>query len=241
MQKGLYLRSKNLFLFRIDILLQLDYLGVFVFAMSGILAASEKKLDLFGGIIISFVTALGGGTLRDLLLNVEIGWIVHTEYIYLVLAGSVFALIFKKITKHIRKTIFLFDSIGISVFTILGVQKALSLDAPIEVSIMFGVMTATFGGVIRDILCNEIPLIFRKEIYATACVFGAFIYVGLFYAQIAFYTFALLGWYLENKQIKVKILFIPFYFFFMNMCVFLGFFRFIKGNQSVLWERAKRG
>lgn len=167
-----------------EVILYLDYIGVFVFAMSGILAASEKRLDLFGGIIIAFVTALGGGTLRDLLLNVEIGWILSTEYIYLVLAGALFALMFKKINRQIRKTIFLFDSIGISIFTILGVQKALSLDAPVEVAIMFGVMTATFGGAIRDILCNEIPLIFRKEIYATACVFGAVVYVGLNYVGL---------------------------------------------------------
>ena len=162
-----------------DIILFLDYFGVFVFAMSGILAASEKKLDLFGGIIIAFVTALGGGTLRDLLLNVEIGWISNTYYIYLVLGGAIFALTFKKITKHIRKTIFLFDSTGISLFTILGVQKALELNTPVEIAVIFGVMTATFGGVIRDTLCNDIPLIFRKEVYATACVVGAINYVVL--------------------------------------------------------------
>lgn len=162
-----------------NVILYLDYLGVFVFAMSGILAASEKKLDLFGGIIIAFVTALGGGTLRDLLLNVEIGWISNTYYLYWVLGGAIFALTFKKISKQIRKTIFLFDSIGISVFTILGVQKALALETPVEIAVIFGVMTATFGGVIRDTLCNDIPLIFRKEIYALACVVGAINYVVL--------------------------------------------------------------
>lgn len=149
--------------------------------MSGVLAASEKQLDLFGGFIIAFVTALGGGTLRDLFLNIDIGWILDTTYIYTVLGGTAFALIFKKIAKHIRKTVYLFDSIGIGLFTILGVQKALALDVPVIVVIMFGVITATFGGVIRDILCNEIPLIFRKEIYATACIVGASIYVALNY------------------------------------------------------------
>ena len=157
----------------------LDYLGVFVFAMSGILAASEKKLDIFGGFTVAFVTALGGGTLRDLLLNVEIDWIVNTTSIYMVIAGAIFAIIFKNKFRQLRKTMFLFDSLGISIFTILGVQKALSLNTPIEVAIMFGVITATFGGVIRDILCSEIPLIFRKEIYATACILGAIIYVSL--------------------------------------------------------------
>ena len=158
----------------------LDYIGVLVFAMSGVLTASDKKLDLFGGFIIAFVTALGGGTLRDLFLNVDIGWIQHTNYIYIVIFGTVGTLIFKKILKKIRKTIFLFDTIGISLFTILGVQKALELDTPLVVAVMFGVITATFGGVIRDILCNEIPLIFRKEIYATACVIGGICYVSLY-------------------------------------------------------------
>lgn len=162
----------------------LDYFGVFVFAMSGVLAASEKQLDLFGGFIIAFVTALGGGTLRDLFLNVDIGWILDTTYIYTVLGGTAFALIFKKIAKHIRKTVYLFDSIGIGLFTILSVQKALALDVPIIVVIMFGVITATFGGVIRDILCNEIPLIFRKEIYATACIVGASLYVTLYFFEL---------------------------------------------------------
>ncbi|MFT5858168.1 MAG: putative membrane protein YeiH [Flavobacteriaceae bacterium] len=162
-----------------NIILLLDYIGVFVFAMSGVLAASDKKMDLFGGVIIAFVTALGGGTLRDLLLNTEIGWINHTEYIYVVLGGATFALLFKKVTKPIRNGMFLFDTIGISIFTILGVQKALFHDVPLEVAVIFGVMTATFGGVVRDILSNQIPLIFRQEIYATACMFGAIVYVCL--------------------------------------------------------------
>ena len=166
------------------IITTLDYIGVFVFAMSGILTASNKKLDLFGGFIIAFVTALGGGTLRDLLLNVEISWIVETKYIYIVLGGAFFALLFKKATKKMSKTIFLFDTIGIAAFTILGVQKAIMLDTPVEIAVMFGVMTATFGGVIRDILCTEIPLIFRKEIYATACFAGAISYVTLNHFEV---------------------------------------------------------
>jgi len=137
-----------------------------------------------GLFIIAFVTALGGGTLRDLFLNVYIGWIIHTNYIYIVILGTISALIFKKTLKKIRKTIFLFDTIGISLFTILGVQKAFSLDTPLVVAVMFGVITATFGGVIRDILCNDIPLIFRKEIYATACVLGSICYVTLHTFQI---------------------------------------------------------
>jgi uncharacterized membrane protein YeiH len=167
-----------------EIITILDYIGVFVFAMSGLLTASGKKLDLFGGLIVAFVTALGGGTLRDLFLNVEIGWITNTNYIFIVIGGTIFALIFKKVLGKIRKTIFLFDTIGISIFTILGVQKALEYNTPLIVAVIFGVITATFGGVIRDILCNEIPLIFRKEIYATACLVGAISFVVLNYYQI---------------------------------------------------------
>jgi uncharacterized membrane protein YeiH len=167
-----------------EIITILDYIGVFVFAMSGLLTASGKKLDLFGGLIVAFVTALGGGTLRDLFLNVEIGWITNTNYIFIVIGGTIFALIFKKVLGKIRKTIFLFDTIGISIFTILGVQKALEYNTPLIVAVIFGVITATFGGVIRDILCNEIPLIFRKEIYATACLAGAISFVVLNYYQI---------------------------------------------------------
>lgn len=167
-----------------SIITVLDLIGVFVFAMSGVLAATEKKLDLFGAIIIAFVTALGGGTLRDLLMNTEIGWVANTTSIYVVISAAVLTLIFRQKLKYLRKTIFLFDSMGIGIFTIIGVQKAISFEMPIEIAIILGVMTATFGGVIRDILCNEIPLIFRKEIYATACIAGALLYVSLDYFQL---------------------------------------------------------
>lgn len=162
-----------------NIITILDYTGVFVFAMSGVLSASGKKLDLFGGFIIAFVTALGGGTLRDLLLNVDISWILKPNYVYIAIAGVIFALAFKKVLNKVRKTMFLFDTIGISLFTILGVQKALEHDTPLAIAVIFGVITATFGGVIRDILSTEIPLIFRKEIYATACLIGAISFVVL--------------------------------------------------------------
>ena len=167
-----------------QIITWLDYVGVFVFAMSGVLAASEKHLDMFGGLIIAFVTALGGGTLRDVLLNVDIGWILNPIYIYIGIGGTLFALVFNRRAQHLRRVAFLFDSIGIGVFTVLGVQKALALEVPIVAVVIFGMITATFGGVIRDILCNEIPLIFRQEIYASACLAGAVLYVILYNAGV---------------------------------------------------------
>jgi uncharacterized membrane protein YeiH len=162
-----------------NVIVLLDYLGVFVFAMSGLLTAMEKRLDLFGGLIIAFVTAMGGGTLRDLLLNVDVVWILEPIYIYIVLFGALIAILFKKTLGKIRRTIFLFDTVGIAFFTIIGVQKAILLDMSFVIIVIFGVITAAFGGVIRDILCNEIPLIFRKEIYATACLLGGGLYVLL--------------------------------------------------------------
>lgn len=160
-----------------EIIQLLDYIGVFVFAISGVSAAASKKLDLFGGVIIAYITALGGGTIRDILLDAPISWMENVVYLYMALAGSVFALIFRDFTKKIRKSLFLFDSIGIGLFTVIGIQKAISYDVSFEVAIILGVITATFGGVIRDTLCNEIPLIFRKEIYATACILGGVCYV----------------------------------------------------------------
>lgn len=167
-----------------QIITWLDYVGVFVFAMSGVLAASEKHLDVFGGFIIAFVTALGGGTLRDVLLNVDVGWILNPVYIYIAIGGTLFALAFNRQAQHLRRAAYLFDSIGIGVFTVLGVQKALALEVPIVAVVIFGMITATFGGVIRDILCSEIPLIFRQEIYASACLAGAVLYVVLYYAGV---------------------------------------------------------
>lgn len=161
----------------------LSFIGIFVFAISGFATAANKKLDLFGGIIISMVTALGGGTLRDLLLNEPVNWLANPVGMYLAIVGGLSAMLFKRHMIKLRKTLFLFDTIGISLFTISGIQLAQSQGYNSFVLIIIGVISATFGGVIRDILCNEIPLIFRKEIYATACILGAMIYLVLDYYE----------------------------------------------------------
>lgn len=162
----------------------LSFIGIFVFAISGFATAANKKLDLFGGIIIAMVTALGGGTLRDLLLNEPVNWLANPVGMYLAIVGGLSAMLFKRHMIKLRKTLFLFDTIGISLFTISGIQLAQSQGYNSFVLIIIGVISATFGGVIRDILCNEIPLIFRKEIYATACILGAMIYLVLDYYEL---------------------------------------------------------
>ena len=155
----------------------IDILGTIAFAISGVLIAMEKKLDLFGVIIIAFVTAIGGGTLRDMLIgNTPVLWMRELTYVIVILSAVILAIFFSKQLRRIRKTLFLFDTIGIGLFTMVGVEKGLNADLLPVMCIALGTITACFGGVIRDILCNEIPVIFRKEVYATACIVGALSY-----------------------------------------------------------------
>ena len=160
------------------VILGLSILGTLSFAISGFITVVTKKLDLFGAFVIAFVTGLGGGTLRDMLLNTNVAWISEPLNVYLIIAGVFFAYLLKDQFGRLRKMLFLFDTIGISLFTIHGLQIAQQYDLNGIYLILFGVITATFGGAIRDILCDEIPLIFRKEIYATACIIGAVSYLG---------------------------------------------------------------
>ncbi|ALM06677.1 membrane protein [Sediminicola sp. YIK13] len=156
----------------------IDILGTIAFAISGVLVAIDKKLDLFGVFIIAFVTSVGGGTLRDLLIgNNPVLWLRDPVYLYTIFGTVVFAIVFRARLKYIRKSLFLFDTIGIGLYTMVGIERGISVGLSSIMCIGLGTITACFGGVIRDILCNEIPVIFRREIYATACIFGG---VGYF-------------------------------------------------------------
>ncbi|MFD2727258.1 trimeric intracellular cation channel family protein [Hyunsoonleella rubra] len=158
----------------------LDILGTIAFAISGVLVAIHKRMDLFGILIIAFVTAVGGGTLRDLLIgNTPVSWMRDITYTYVILVSAVFAIIFRNKINYLRTSLFLFDTIGIGLYTVVGIQKGLNAELHPIICIALGTITASFGGVIRDILCNEIPVIFRKEIYATACILGGVIYFVL--------------------------------------------------------------
>lgn len=151
----------------------IDILGTIAFAISGVLIAMEKRLDLFGVVIIAFVTAIGGGTLRDLLIgNTPVVWMRDLTYVVTILVTVMLAILFVNKLKYFRKSLFLFDTIGIGLYTMVGVEKGLQAELLPVMCIALGTITASFGGVLRDILCNEIPVIFRKEVYATACLFG---------------------------------------------------------------------
>ena len=158
----------------------LDIIGTMAFAMSGALTAMNKKLDPFGVFIIAFVTAVGGGTLRDTLIGrTPVGWMRDLNYVYLITTGFFLAVVFRKKLERLRTSLFLFDTIGLGVFTLIGLEKGINIGLHPVICIALGTMTACFGGVLRDILCNEIPVIFRREIYATICIFGGTVFFGL--------------------------------------------------------------
>jgi uncharacterized membrane protein YeiH len=155
----------------------LDILGTIAFAISGVLVAMNKRMDPFGVLIIAFVTAVGGGTLRDVMVGVEpVSWMQNMTFVYVIIGSAVFAVVFRNFLKHLRRSLFLFDTIGIGLYTVVGIETGLVAGLHPIICVALGTMTACFGGVIRDILCNEIPVIFRKEVYATACIIGGLTY-----------------------------------------------------------------
>ncbi|TXE10192.1 trimeric intracellular cation channel family protein [Seonamhaeicola algicola] len=156
----------------------INILGTIAFAISGVLIAFEKRMDAFGILIIAFVTAVGGGTLRDVLIgSTPVFWMIDISYAYVIILSTIFAIIFRKRLNYLRKSLFLFDTIGIGLYTLIGIEKGLQEGLHPLICVALGTMTASFGGVIRDILCNEIPIIFRREtIYATTCILGGFVY-----------------------------------------------------------------
>ncbi len=158
----------------------LGIIGTMAFAMSGALTAMHKKLDPFGVFIIAFVTAVGGGTLRDVLIGrTPVGWMQDVNYVYVIVIGFILAILFRKKFEKLRTSLFLFDTVGLGVFTLIGLEKGINIGLHPVICIALGTMTACFGGVTRDILCTEIPVIFRKEIYATICIFGGIVFFTL--------------------------------------------------------------
>ena len=157
-----------------------DMLGTTAFAVSGALSAMNRRFDLFGIFIIAFVTAIGGGTIRDILIdNTPVTWMENTIYIYLIGVVTIFSILFRSKLNYWKTSLFLFDTIGLGIFTITGVELGIRIGLDPIICIALGAITGTFGGALRDILCNEIPVIFRKEIYATASILGGVAFVIL--------------------------------------------------------------
>ena len=162
----------------------IEVLGTIAFAISGIRLASAKRFDWFGAIVIGFVTATGGGTLRDLLLDVPVFWMQASRYIWCTLFAFIIVLGFRKYLVHLNNTIFWFDCIGLGLFVVVGYEKALALGYPIWVCVSMATITGIVGGIIRDILINEVPIVFTQELYAVACILGGILFSVLYYSDI---------------------------------------------------------
>ncbi|MCF6278866.1 MAG: trimeric intracellular cation channel family protein [Flavobacteriaceae bacterium] len=164
----------------------LDYIGTAVFAISGALAAMRRKFDPFGVLILASVTAIGGGSLRDILVgNTPVGWMIHWNYLIIIFCATLVAMLFRTYLSYFRKTMFLFDAIGLGIFTIIGVEIGLNADLHPIICIILGTLSASFGGVLRDILCNEVPLIFHKEVYASLSIIGGIVFYGLLQTSLS--------------------------------------------------------
>ena len=160
----------------IDFITFCDYTGTFAFAISGIRLASAKQFDWFGAYVVGVVTAVGGGTLRDVLLTATPFWMTQASYMIISALALLFVIAFRRYVIRLNNTFFLFDAIGLGLFMVVGFAKTLDFGFPVWTAIVMGTVTGSFGGMLRDILINEVPLIFRKEIYAIACILGGLVY-----------------------------------------------------------------
>ncbi|GAA5524532.1 UPF0126 inner membrane protein YadS [Microbulbifer aestuariivivens] len=156
-----------------------DLIGIAVFAFTGVLAAGHKQMDLFGAVVLACVTATGGGTLRDMILNVPVFWLHDSHYLWLASITGVVSFYLIRYLQVPMRLLMTADAMGLAVFVVIGTQKVLALGHSPTIAIVMGVMTGTFGGLIRDLLAGDIPLLLRREIYATAALSGAAVLVLL--------------------------------------------------------------
>ena len=154
-----------------------DYLGTLAFAISGIRLAAGRGLDWFGAYVVGFVTAVGGGTIRDILLDIKPFWLIQPSYLIITALGLIFTIIFRRQVVRLNHSLFVFDAIGLGLFVVVGVAKSYAAGFPWWVAVIMGTVTGSFGGLLRDVLINETPLIFRTDFYASACALGSIIYV----------------------------------------------------------------
>ena len=157
-----------------------ELLGIIAFAFSGALAAMQKKLDVFGILVLTFVTAIGGGTLRDMMIgSLPVSWMKDLETIITLFICYLIALFFTKYIRKFQHTMFWLDTIGLAFFCVVAIAKAISFGLHPIVAVAIGTISGCFGGIIRDVLLNEIPYVFRKDVYASACIAGGLVYFGL--------------------------------------------------------------
>ena len=203
-----------------DVLLIIEVIGTIAFAISGIRLAAAKEFDWFGAYTIGLVTAIGGGTLRDVLLDIPVFWMQTPLYLYVTGISLAVVIIFRKPLVGFDRALFIFDAIGLALFVVIGIQKSLDANYPMWVAIAMGTITGSFGGVTRDILINIEPLFFRKDIYATACLAGG----------IAFWLIKVFGGSEVTQQITCAIVVIG-----LRICAL----KFDWGLPQLRYERKK--
>lgn len=155
----------------------IEFIGTMAFAISGIRLASAKNFDWFGAYIVGMATAIGGGTMRDVMLGIPPFWMTNPIYVICCALALVWVILFGKKIIRQQSTWFIFDTIGLALFNIIGIEKTINMNYPLWMAVIMGCITGAAGGVIRDILINEEPLIFRKDIYAVACILGGIVYI----------------------------------------------------------------
>ena len=174
------MEGNELFIFNINedslFIFIIEVLGTIAFAISGIRLAAAKSVDWFGAYVVGLITAIGGGTLRDVLLGIPVFWMQTGMYLAVTFISLVTVIVFRKALVKGMRTVFIFDAIGLGLFVVVGIEKTFIAGYPAWVAIVMGIITGSFGGITRDILINEVPLFFRKDIYATACLFGGIMY-----------------------------------------------------------------
>ena len=203
-----------------DVLLIIEVIGTIAFAISGIRLAAAKEFDWFGAYTIGLVTAIGGGTLRDVLLDIPVFWMQTPLYLYVTGISLAVVIIFRKTLVGFDRALFIFDAIGLALLVVIGIQKSLDANYPMWVAIAMGTITGSFGGVTRDILINIEPLFFRKDIYATACLAGG----------IAFWLIKVFGGSEVTQQITCAIVVIG-----LRICAL----KFDWGLPQLRYERKK--
>ena len=168
-----------------DFLLTIEILGTFAFAVSGAFAAMERKLDPFGVIIISFITAIGGGTIRDILIgDLPVSWLRNSTGISVIIVSALASLLFTPTLRKLSNLLLIFDAAGLGLFTLIGIEKGISHNFSPGICIALGTITGSFGGVLRDVLLTNVPMIFQKEIYASACILGGSVYFLMIYLSV---------------------------------------------------------
>jgi uncharacterized membrane protein YeiH len=196
----------------VKLLFVIEILGTIAFTFSGVVAATRKKLDVFGILIIAFVTAVGGGTLRDMLIGTfPVSWLNNTHLLVTIAITYIVSLFYHQKFVHYKKLFFWMDTLGLALFSIAAINKGVDSSLNIPVCIALGTITGCFGGVIRDVLLNEVPYVFREDIYASACIAGGIVYFLVLYffnneifaSSIAAAVIVLVRFLAEFKNIRL--------------------------------------